>query len=72
MKLSNIVLNNRFDCWYEVEGSGKGSEVVNSGWCLGHKEVPVIHSDSSVSQPEKNLTKLYLLRILTSLTHDLI
>ena len=49
--------------WYEVEGRGKGGEILNLGWCLGHEVDLVIYSDSSISQLEKNLTKPYLLRI---------
>ena len=67
-----IVFNNSFDHWYEVEGSGKRGEILNLSWCPGHGTIPVSKSDSGISQPQTNLTKLYLLRILTSLVHDLI
>ena len=54
---SNIVLNISFNCWYEVDDSGKGCVILNLGWCLGHETVPVSHGDFGISEPKKNLTK---------------
>ena len=39
---------------------------------VGHQVVPVSHCDLGISQPEQDASELYLLWVLTSLTHDLV
>ena len=41
-------------------------------WCLLHEMFPVIFSHSTISEVEQNISKQHLVRIFSTLTHDLI
>ena len=71
LKLSRVVLNHSFNSRDEVESSGKGRNVKDSGGSADHKMVPVGHYGLGISQSE-DISELHLFWILASLTHDLI
>ena len=72
LELSHVVLDHRFNGWDEVEGRGEGREVLDSGGSVGHEMVPVGEGDLGISQPQQDVSELHLLRVLTSLPHDLV
>ena len=69
LELSHVVLDHS---WEEVEGSGEGREVVDSGGSAAHEIVPVGEGDLGISQPQQDVSELHLLRVLASLPHDLV
>ena len=48
----------------EMEGSGEGGEVLDSGVCLGHEVFPVGNCDLGISQSEEDVSELDLFWIL--------
>ena len=72
LELSHVVLNHSLNSWDEVEGKGKGRDVLDSGGSPGHEVVSVREGRLGISQPEQNVMELHLLWILASLTHDLV
>lgn len=72
LELSHVEFSHSFNSWDEVEGSGEGRDVLNSGGSASHETVPVTDCDLGISQPEQDVSELNLLWILASLTHYLI
>ena len=72
LELSHVVLGHSFDSGDEVEGSGEGREILDSGGSTGHEVFPVGHCDLGISQSQEDVSELYLLWILACLTHDLV
>ena len=72
LELSHVVFDHSFNSWDEVEGSGEGREVLDSGGSAGHKMVPVGEGDLGISQSQQDVSELHLVRVLASLPHDLV
>ena len=72
LELGHIVLNYSFNSRDEVEGRGKRGNILCFGGSAGYEVLPVSHSDLCIPQPEKNVTEVHLLQVLTSLAHDLV
>ena len=72
LELGHIVLDYIFNSGDEAEGRGKGGDILYSGGSVGHKVLPVGHSDLSISQLKTKAPEVHLLQVLASLLHDLV
>ena len=60
-----------FNSGLQAKCIGEWGDVQNICWSLFHETIPVFNSDLSISQTKENVSKMHLLWVITSLTHDL-
>ena len=60
MQPGDVVFNNSFDSGMKVKGGGEGCHVLHLSWCLFHELLPIIFSQPSIPETEKNMAEQYL------------